>query len=94
MSFTHPARFTVDVPDCELVDLRERLEHFRAVDDFANDDWSYGFNGRYLSELREHWLSVYDWRQHERAINAGFWRGDGRGATATATSNRCSTRTT
>lgn len=69
MSPTEPERFTIHVPDAALADLRERLERFRPVEDFANDDWTYGFNGDYVAELHAHWLTAYDWREQERRIN-------------------------
>jgi pimeloyl-ACP methyl ester carboxylesterase len=59
----------VAVPDGELKDLQERLERFRPVADFANADWSYGFNGDYLNSLRRHWLTTYDWRSVETQMN-------------------------
>ena len=62
--------FTVNVPDAELADLRERLRRTRLAPEFANDDWRYGANGDYLRELLRYWESGYDWRQHERAINS------------------------
>ena len=62
--------FRVDVPDTVLVDLRARLERTRWTEDFANDRWNYGTNTAYLRELVDWWIDGYDWRKHERAINA------------------------
>lgn len=62
--------FSVNVPDAELADLRERLRRTRLAPEFGNDDWRYGANGDYLRELLRYWESGYDWRQHERAINS------------------------
>src|SRR5262249_13251949 len=52
-----------------LVDLRERLARTRWPGDFANANWEYGTNLRYLKELVDYWLHQYDWRTHERAMN-------------------------
>ena len=63
-------KFSVAISDGALVDLKERLNKTRWADDFANDDWGYGANGKYLKELVDYWRDQYDWRKHERAINA------------------------
>lgn len=62
--------FTVNVPDAELDDLRNRLRRTRLAPEFANDDWRYGTNGAYLKEFLHYWETAYDWRRHEAAINA------------------------
>jgi pimeloyl-ACP methyl ester carboxylesterase len=62
--------FEIALPDSTLDDLRRRLERARLPHDFANDDWSYGTNGRYLQELVDYWRGTYDWRARERAMNA------------------------
>ncbi len=54
--------FEISIPDAELNDLRARLSHWRPSPDFANEDWRYGMNGSYLSELVEYWIREYDWR--------------------------------
>jgi len=65
-----PEPFTIDVPQASLDDLAERLRRSRLPLDFANDDWRYGTNRDYLEEFIEYWLSTYDWRTHEAAMNA------------------------
>ncbi|KQX22634.1 MULTISPECIES: epoxide hydrolase family protein [unclassified Sphingomonas] len=62
--------FKIDVPDAVLADLQDRLDRSRLAADFGNDDWRYGFNGDYLRELVDHWRTDYDWRAHEKAMNA------------------------
>jgi pimeloyl-ACP methyl ester carboxylesterase len=62
--------FSVAVPDETLDDLRRRLDSARWAEDFANDEWDYGTNGAYLRELVDYWRHSYDWRRHERDINA------------------------
>jgi pimeloyl-ACP methyl ester carboxylesterase len=61
--------FTVAAPDAVLADLKARLDRSRPAADFANADWSYGTNGRYLAELVDYWRSDYDWRHNEALIN-------------------------
>lgn len=62
--------FRIEVPDPVLEDLRTRLECTRWAEDFANEDWKYGSNTTYLKELVDYWIDGYDWRMHERAMNA------------------------
>jgi pimeloyl-ACP methyl ester carboxylesterase len=62
--------FTIDVPEDVLRDLKRRLSAARWAHDFANAGWEYGTNGDYLRALVEYWREHYDWRQHERAMNA------------------------
>lgn len=64
-------RFTIDIADAVLDDLRQRLGAARWSDDFANDDWRYGTDTRYLRELAAYWRDDYDWRARERLMN-GF----------------------
>jgi pimeloyl-ACP methyl ester carboxylesterase len=61
--------FTVNVTDEVLDDLKQRISLTRWADDFGNDEWQYGTNGRYLHELLSYWRDNYDWRRHEQAIN-------------------------
>lgn len=61
--------FVVDVSRPVLDDLQERLARTRWPDDFANDDWRYGANTRFIRELAEHWRDRYDWRARETMMN-------------------------
>lgn len=70
MSTFKPEPFEIRIPDAKLVDLRRRLENVHWAPEFANDDWVYGTNGKYLRELAAYWLNGYDWRAQERAMNA------------------------
>lgn len=64
-----PERFTIDVPQSDLDDLRRRLERFRAAPDFGNEDWRYGMEGGYLAKLVASWLGEWDWRAAEAEMN-------------------------
>src|SRR3984957_9906094 len=63
-------RFVISVPEETLSDLRERLGRTRWAPDFANANWEYGTKAEDLRELVDYWRNEYDWRKHERAINA------------------------
>jgi pimeloyl-ACP methyl ester carboxylesterase len=62
--------FAISVPDEVLDDVRDRLRHTRYPLDVGNEDWRYGVERSYLEELVDHWITSYDWRAHERAMNA------------------------
>lgn len=63
----HPTR--IHVSDEHLSDLRTRLQRARWPLGTGNDDWYYGVGRAYLEELVDYWLSAYDWRKAEAAIN-------------------------
>ena len=62
--------FEVRVPDAELDDLQERLARVRWPDELPDASWDYGVPLGYVQELVEYWRTGYDWRAHERRINA------------------------
>lgn len=63
-------RFQIRVPDSVLDDLKDRLARTRFPDQLDGADWSYGTELSYLRELVAYWRDKYDWRTHERALNA------------------------
>ena len=62
--------FTIDVPQADLDDLRDRLARTRWPEKEAVDDWSQGIPLAYTRELCETWAGDYDWRRCEAALNA------------------------
>jgi pimeloyl-ACP methyl ester carboxylesterase len=63
----HP--FRIDVPEAELVDLRDRLARTRWPEAEPVDDWSQGIPLAYVQAVAEHWRTAYDWRAREAALN-------------------------
>jgi hypothetical protein len=63
-------RFTIEIPEADLDDLRARLERVRWPGDFANDTWAYGAPQSYLEKLVAYWCDEFDWRAQEEAMNA------------------------
>ncbi|NKY54589.1 epoxide hydrolase family protein [Nocardia flavorosea] len=63
--------FAVDVPQARLEAL-ERLIAAAPIGYAPSDDadWRYGTDAAALTRLRDHWLTSYDWREHERALNS------------------------
>lgn len=62
--------FKIDVGEAALEDLRNRLARTRWPDEIADSGWRYGCNRAYLEELTDYWRAGFDWRKHERALNA------------------------
>ena len=46
--------FTIAIPDEQLDDMNDRLRRTRFPQDFANDDWRYGYNGQYHRQMVEY----------------------------------------
>ncbi|WP_086829892.1 epoxide hydrolase family protein [Allokutzneria sp. NRRL B-24872] len=61
--------FTLDVPQHQLDDLRERLERVRWPEALPGDDWDTGVPTMWLKELVQHWRTGYDWRAAEAELN-------------------------
>ncbi len=61
--------FTIEVPEIQLDDLRERLRRTRWPTGEPVSDWSQGLPLSYARELRDHWLEIYDWRATEARLN-------------------------
>lgn len=66
---TNIENFRIAVPQSELDDLNARLTNTRWASELPDVGWSYGTPSNYLRELVEHWLTGYDWRQHEAELN-------------------------
>jgi epoxide hydrolase len=62
--------FTLEVPDAELADLRQRLDRTRWPAPLPGDDWSTGVPTAYLKQLAAAWRDDFDWRAAEARLNA------------------------
>ncbi|WP_203982123.1 epoxide hydrolase family protein [Sphaerisporangium rufum] len=62
--------FTIDIPQADLDDLRERLARTRLPAEVPGAGWARGVPVDHLKELVAHWGTTYDWRAHEARINA------------------------
>ncbi len=63
-------RFRIEVPEADLVDLRERLGRTRWPDQIDDTGWTLGTDTAYLRELCDYWQNEYDWRAEEKKLNA------------------------
>ncbi|MFN0144399.1 MAG: epoxide hydrolase family protein [Mycobacterium sp.] len=61
--------FRIDIPDSDLIDLRERLARTRWPERECVQDWSQGIPLDYTRELAAHWADGYDWRASEARMN-------------------------
>jgi pimeloyl-ACP methyl ester carboxylesterase len=62
--------FTVDVPESELDDLRERIARTRWPEAATVGGWTQGVPLEYARELVDYWAHRYDWRRCENELNA------------------------
>ncbi|GGK71664.1 multidrug MFS transporter [Sphaerisporangium melleum] len=62
-------RFSIDVPQEALDELRARLKATRFAADPGNEEEYYGVSTAYLKPLVEYWADGFDWRAVERALN-------------------------
>jgi epoxide hydrolase len=62
--------FTVDIPEQDLADLRQRLALTRLPEKETPSDWSQGTPLAYVREIKEYWQHQYDWRRAEARLNA------------------------
>ena len=62
-------RFTINVPESTISDLRDRLMRTRWADELDDSGWGYGTNRSFLKELTSYWRSEFDWRQQETLLN-------------------------
>lgn len=61
--------FTIDIPQSDLDDLRDRLARTRRFPVAVADDWSRGIPPAVLDQVLAHWGGAYDWRAAERRLN-------------------------
>lgn len=61
--------FRIEIPEADLVDLRDRLARTRWPAESPEPGWGRGVPLPYLRELAEYWRVSYDWRAHEARLN-------------------------
>jgi len=62
--------FRVDIPEADLVDLRQRLANARLPEQETVGDFSQGVPLKTIKQVLDHWRTRYDWRKVEARINA------------------------
>lgn len=62
--------FTLAIPQSQIDDLNQRLDHARWPEKEPVDDWSQGTPLAALQDLVAYWRNGYDWRRCEGRLNA------------------------
>jgi pimeloyl-ACP methyl ester carboxylesterase len=62
-------RFSIQIPEDVLIDLKYRLDHIRWPDQLENAAWERGTEKDYLQSLVSYWREQYDWRAQEAELN-------------------------
>jgi hypothetical protein len=62
--------FQIAIAEEELSLLRRKLDDTRFPDEVDDADWAYGAPLVDIRRLTERWRNGYDWRAHERELNA------------------------
>jgi len=62
--------FTINIPQADLDDLRDRLARTRWPDELPGVSWSRGVPLDYLKGLADYWRNGYDWRAQEAKLIA------------------------
>lgn len=61
--------FEISVPDDTLAQIRARVEAFPWHEMPDDGGWGYGTNLDYMKELCAYWVTEFDWRKQEAALN-------------------------
>ncbi|MEP4485074.1 MAG: epoxide hydrolase family protein [Halioglobus sp.] len=62
--------FTVDIPDDELDQLRQRIAQTRWPEKETVDNWDQGAPLSFVRPLAQYWQEQYDWRRCEALLNS------------------------
>ncbi|XP_054156467.1 epoxide hydrolase 1-like [Oppia nitens] len=62
-------KFTVNISDEVHSELKQRLRSTRFVKPLPDSQFNYGFNGDYLKQVVDYWLTKFDWRKQEKELN-------------------------
>ena len=62
--------FKISVPDDDIALLKRKLDDTRLPDEVKSAEWAYGVPLADIKRLVSRWKDEYDWRTHERKLNA------------------------
>ena len=62
--------FTINIPEAQLTDLRDRINNTRWAEEECVNDWSQGIPLTYVREIADYWATQYDWRKSEQHLNS------------------------
>ena len=66
---TEVREFRIDIPEGEIIDLKNRLASTRWPDAETPDDWSQGLPLEYHQEFCKYWETEYDWYKTQEKLN-------------------------
>jgi hypothetical protein len=61
--------FTLEIPQRDIDDLKERLARVRWPDEAPNVGWGHGVPFAFVRGLVDYWRSGFDWRAYETRLN-------------------------
>ena len=65
--------FKIEVPEATLADIRERVRRFSWHEmprgDGLEGTWAYGANLEFMRALCDYWVTTYDWKRWQSALN-------------------------
>ena len=61
--------FTINIPEEQITDLRNRINNTRWAEEECVNDWSQGIPLTYVREVADYWANQYDWRKSEQYLN-------------------------
>ena len=62
-------KFTINISDSLLADLKRRLDATRWPDQLENVGWDLGSRLSYMKSLADYWRNGYEWRRQEAMLN-------------------------
>jgi pimeloyl-ACP methyl ester carboxylesterase len=62
-------RFTIEISDNDIADLKRRLAATRFPETVRDAGWDYGMDADFLRRLVRYWHDQYDWRAEEKRLN-------------------------
>lgn len=62
--------FTINVPESDILDLKDRLQKTRWPERECVKDWSQGVPLNEIKKLSEYWLNHYDWYRCQSRLNS------------------------
>jgi pimeloyl-ACP methyl ester carboxylesterase len=62
--------FTIDIPETDLQNLRQRIDQTRWPEQETVEDWTQGTPLAFVQHLAQYWRDRYDWRRCETLLNS------------------------
>ena len=70
MTDTSLRPFRLAIDEAAIADLKERVRRTRFPDEAPDAPWAYGASLAFMREMADDWVTRYDWRATEAALNA------------------------